>query len=254
MMNTQFSYIGLCAIVLVMISIACKTEVPPPSTPIETTLEGRKVLFVHGGWKGHNPEECRDLYVPWLQSIGAEVTVSDSLGIYSDSVFMSSIDLVVQIWTMGEITKDQLSGLLAAVRNGTGIAGWHGGIVDAFIRAQHYHIMTGGQFLEHPGGIIPYKVNITDHEDPITRNVADFAVNTEQYYMLVDPNIEVLATTTFSGDHMPWLEGRTMPVIWKHQYGQGRVFVNTVGHNLADHAIPEFETTFKRGMVWAARK
>lgn len=218
-------------------------------------LQGKHVLFVYGGWKGHHPEKCRDLYVPWLREQGARVTTSDSLGIYTDSVLMQDVDLIIQIWTMGQITRPQLNGLLTAVRNGTGIAGWHGGIVDAFITAQHYHIMTGGQFLEHPGNIIPYEVHILDTGDPITQGVRDFAVETEQYYMLVDPNVEVLAATEFNGQHMgmDWLKGRKMPVIWKNQYGRGRVFVTALGHKMDDHALPEFETTLKRGFLWACR-
>jgi type 1 glutamine amidotransferase len=246
----------LCALTgCIFILLSCQPKIDSQSTeqPLPADLKGKSVLFVYGGWEGHNPVACRDLYVPWLQQQGAKVTVSDSLGIYEDTTLLKAIDLIVQIWTMGQISKPQLNGLLTAVRNGTGIAGWHGGIVDAFIQAQHYHIMTGGQFLEHPGQIIPYTVQVTDSTDSIMQGVRDFNVQTEQYYMLVDPNIEVLATTEFSDRHMPWLKGRKMPVIWKNQYGSGRVFVITLGHKMDDHAVPEFETTLKRGMLWACR-
>jgi len=139
------------------------------------------------------------------------------------------------------------------VRNGAGFAGWHGGIVDAFRNQLDYHLMTGAQFLAHPGGIIPYTVNVTAPGDPVTAGITDFQVHSEQYYMLVDPNVKVLATTTFSDEHLPWIAGRTMPVIWKYQYGTGRVFVTTIGHKIEDHMIPEFESTLKRGIAWACR-
>lgn len=218
-----------------------------------TTLKAKKVLFVYGGWEGHRPEACRDIYVPWLEGEGANVLVSNSLDIYLDSTIMRDLDLIVQTWTLGEINPQQLSGLLTAVQKGTGFAGWHGGVIDAFRSALDYHLMTGGQFLAHPGGLIQHTVNIVDHDDPIMQGINDFTIKTEQYYVLVDPNVAVLATTTFSGEHLPWIKGHTMPVIWKNMYGQGKVFVNVIGHQVEDHSIPEFRITMQRGMRWACR-
>ena len=39
--------------------------------------------------------------------------------------------------------------------------------------------------------------------------------------MHVDPSNEVLATTTFSGEHAPWTKGVVMPVVWKRTHGRG---------------------------------
>ena len=124
-----------------------------------------KVLFTYGGWDGHEPEAMRDLLVPWLESEGFEVIVSDTLEAYADAALMSDVDLVVQIWTMGEITEPQLEGLLNAVENGVGIAGWHGGLGDAFRRVPRYQYMIGGQWVEHPGndGMSGLRRTVQDH-------------------------------------------------------------------------------------------
>jgi type 1 glutamine amidotransferase len=233
-----------------------RTDVPKSDEvqgSLPKSLAGKTILFVYGGWEGHHPEACRDLYVPWMRQQGAAIIVSNSLDIYTDTLVMQSADLIVQIWTMGEITEPQLQGLLAAVRSGTGIAGWHGGLGDAFRNAPEYQFMIGGQWVAHPGGIIDYSITIADHDDPVTRDITDFSVHTEQYYMHVDPNVHVLATTTFNGDHADWIDGYTMPVTWKTRYGKGRVFYNAIGHRMEDHAVPEFETMMKRGMLWACR-
>lgn len=230
--------------------IAKNTETP--AIPVQS-LAGKNILFVYGGWEGHHPEECRDLYVPWMQDQGAAIVVSNSLDIYTDTLVMRSMDLIVQVWTMGEITKPQLQGLLEAVENGAGIAGWHGGLGDAFRNTPEYQFMIGGQWVAHPGGEIAHAVQISDHDDPVTKDVADFTLHSEQYYMHVDPNVHVLATTTFSGAHADWIDGHTMPVVWKTAYGKGRVFYNSVGHRMEDHAVPEFATMMKRGIIWACR-
>lgn len=216
------------------------------------SLNGKKILFTYGGWDGHEPEKCRDIFVPWLQSMGAEVTVSPSLDSYTDKALMDSLDLIIQIFTMSKISGDQSKGLLEAVQRGVGIAGWHGGIGDAFRENTEFQFMVGGQWVAHPGGVIDYTVQITDKKDPVTRGLKDFAMKSEQYYMHVDPNVKVLATTTFNGQHAPWIEGAVMPVVWKKTYGKGRVFYSSLGHVASDFEVPEALTIMKRGIAWAA--
>ena len=212
----------------------------------------KSVLFVYGGWEGHEPEKCRDLFVPWLRDEGFKVTVSPSLDSYLDGDLMNSIDLVIQIYTMSSITEEQEKMLLSAVRDrGVAIAGWHGGLADAFRNNPDYQFMVGGQWVAHPGDIIDYKVNIVDHKDPITRGLSDFMVHSEQYYMHVDPANEVLAETTFSGKKVYWIDGFTMPVVWKKKYGKGNVFYTSLGHTVDVFDIPEALTIVKRGILWA---
>jgi type 1 glutamine amidotransferase len=212
----------------------------------------KKVLFVHGGWPGHEPVECRDLFVPWMESRGWDVTVSDTQDVYADKELMSSLDLVVQIWTMDTIGKENLAGLLGAVRGGVGIAGWHGGLGDAYRQEVEYQFMVGGQWVAHPGNVIDYSVEITNEDDPITAGLSDFTMHSEQYYMHVDPNVTVLATTTFSGEHAPWIDKATMPVVWKKVYGKGRVFYTSLGHVAKDFDVPEALTIMQRGILWAS--
>ena len=173
----------------------------PPAEPALPAPSEKKALFVYGGWPGHQPEQCRDLFVPWIKSLGWDVTVSDSQDSYADKDLMGSLDLVVQVWTMDTIAKENLAGLLEAVRAGVGIAGWHGGLGDAYRQETEYQFMVGGQWVAHPGNIIDYTVEIVDKNDPITAGLSDFTMHSEQYYMHVDPNSTVLATTTFSGEH-----------------------------------------------------
>jgi hypothetical protein len=180
------------------------------------------------------------------------VTVSTSLDSFLDQTLMGSLQLVVPVWTMGTITKEQEKGLLDAVESGVGIAGWHGGMGDSFRASPDYQYMVGGQWVAHPGGVIPYRVNILDHEDPITRGITDFDMLSEQYYMHVDPSNKVLAATTFGGNTHPWIAGTVMPVVWKRTYGKGRVFYCSLGHVAKDFEVSEALTLVQRGMLWAS--
>jgi len=222
---------------------------PPEDLP---SLKGKKILMVWGGWEGHEPEQFTYKLKPLLEKEGAIITVSDSLGVYTNKELMSSVDLIIQAWTMGKITNEQEKGLLEAVKKGTGLAGVHGGLGDSFRNNTEYQYMVGGQWVAHPGGVIDYTVEITDHNDPVTRGIKDFKMHSEQYYMHVDPNVKVLATTTFSADHDDWIDGAVMPVAWKKTYGKGRVFYLSVGHVAKDFDVPEAMEILVRGVKWAS--
>ncbi len=222
-----------------------------PKKPVPS-LKGKKVLYVWGGWDGHEPKLSIDKFVPWMRAEGAEVTVSETLDSYLDVELMESLDLIVQIWTMGKITNEQEKMLLLAVEKGVGLAGWHGGLGDSFRENVNYQFMVGGQWVAHPGGVIDYRVNISNHKDPVTKGLNDFNMHSEQYYMHVDPNVKVLATTNFTGNHAAWIDGCVVPVVWKKYYGNGRIFYSSLGHVMADFEVPEALEIQKRGIRWAS--
>lgn len=211
----------------------------------------RRALVVRGGWDGHVPVEATDRFLPYLKEIGFEVDVFDTLDVYTDAERMAATDLVLQCWTMGEISREQAEGLIGAVRAGAGLAGWHGGIVDSFHNSPAYQWLTGGQFMSHPGGQIDYEVKVvSDH--PIVAGIDTISVHTEQYWVLSDELNDVHATTTIAagGD---WPQSVTVPAVWTRQWGKGKVFVSTVGHNVADLDVPEIRTITERGLAWASR-
>jgi hypothetical protein len=214
----------------------------------------KRALMVWGGWDGHEPKKCVERFAPYLRASGFEVEISDTLDVYTDKAKMQGCDLVVQIWTMGTITNEQQKGLIDAVQNqGTGLAGWHGGLIDSFRNNVDYQFMTGAQWVAHPGGIVDYEVNITRPSDPIVAGLRDFPIRSEQYYIHYDPLNEVLATTTFGGDHMPWIRGAVVPAAYKRLWGKGKIFCTTFGHVDADFDVPEARTIVERGLLWASR-
>ncbi|MCY3840747.1 MAG: ThuA domain-containing protein [Gammaproteobacteria bacterium] len=213
-----------------------------------------RVFITWGGWNGHEPEQTAHIFADVLTAEGHEVTVSDSLTALADESFMAGIDLLVPVWTMSQIGREQEAGLLKAIRAGTGCAGWHGGMADSFRVNVEYQFMVGGQFICHPGGVIDYEVNIAS-DDPIVAGLDDFEMHSEQYFMHVDPSNEVLATTTFKGEHwgIDWVKGVTMPVAWKKRYGAGRVFYSSLGHVARDFDVPQAREIMRRGCLWAMR-
>lgn len=212
----------------------------------------REALIVWGGWSGHEPERCAGIVRDLLEAEGFKVRIENGTEVLADSG-VSALSLVVPIVTASKIDRPQLDNLCKAVRGGVGLAGFHGGMCDAFREATEYQFMCGGQWVAHPGDIIDYRVSVLRRDDPIMHGIDDFGYRSEQYYMHVDPSNEVLATTTFSGQHASWIEGVVMPVVWKRRYGKGRVFYSSLGHAASEFDVPQMRTILQRGMAWAAR-
>lgn len=209
-------------------------------------------LVVWGGWDGHQPREASAIFAALLRDAGLYVEVVEGVEVYADADRLRQHDLIVQCVTMHQLTPEQEKGLLDAVAGGVGFGGWHGGMLDSFRESYYYSFMTGGEFVAHPGGVRDYTVNITDHQHPITTGLPDFAMHSEQYFMHVAPDNRVLATTTFDGQHAPWVAGTVMPVAWTRPWGQGRVFACSLGHVAADFDVPEARELVRRGLLWAA--
>ena len=213
-----------------------------------------KALVVWGGWEGHHPKEVAALCERLLLEEGFEVEVSDTLESLADSDKIRCLSLIVPVWTMGTITDAQCHSVLQAVESGVGLAGCHGGMCDAFRENTDWQFMTGGQWVAHPGNEFKYAVKMGPVRHSITEGVADFEVETEQYYMHVDPAVKVLATTrfpTFDGPHAA--NGPVdMPVIWTKQWGKGRVYYNALGHTAQVLEQEPVKTLLRRGFRWAA--
>lgn len=214
------------------------------------------VLSLFGGWPGHQPDRINAWTNELLDALG--YTVDETSDIFALDADLTRYDLVIMGWnnalTTEDLTDSQERALLHAVEHGTGLAAWHGAAA-AFRSSLPYHFLLGGDFIEHPGGEgypQSYDVTIVDPDHEITRGVAPFSMASEQYYMHVNPNVHVLAETTFTGEHLPWLEGHRMPQAWTHQWGRGRVFYHALGHAPEDLG-PDVRRLTQQGLAWAAR-
>ncbi|GAB3564509.1 ThuA domain-containing protein [Spelaeicoccus albus] len=228
----------------------------------------KTALVVRGGWEGHQPVEATELFIPFLADNGYEVRVEESPKIYADAGYMAGVDLVMQCNTMNTIEADEFNGLRAAIEAGTGLAGWHGGIADSYRNHADYLHLIGGQFACHPGkhpderigeqsdNYVPYTVNMLPAaaRHPITEGISDFELVTEQYWVLTDDYIDVLATTTQAvREWDPWHRPVTSPAVWTRQWGNGRIFVSTPGHHVDTLTVPNVRTIIERGLLWASR-
>lgn len=210
----------------------------------------KRALVLHGGWEGHQPDLFSDFAIQKLLG-DHEVIRSTDLEMLCPEV-LENIDLLLPIWTFGVLSEAQEQALLNAVANGMGVVAWHGA-TSAFLSSRPHKFLLGGQFVAHPGGEdTAYTVRFLGN-DPLVEDLADISVVSEQYYLLVDPAVKVLATTVIDGADMPWLAGVNMPSAWTRQWGRGRVFYCALGHSLDILEHPSMTTLLRRAIDWAAR-
>lgn len=217
----------------------------------------KNVIIFQGGWDGHEPELVARRMKRMAEKHGYSAEIFDSQDILADKERLMDADLIVPCWTMGETLPEYSANISSAVAAGTGLAGCHGGMCDAFRQDVEWQFMTGGQWVSHPGcDGVDYTVNIRRGSSPIVEGIEDFHVCSEQYYLHVDPAVEVLATTRFpvvNGYHCA-NKPVDMPVAWTKFWGNGRVFYCSLGHH--DDVFeksPEAGILMERGLIWAAR-
>ncbi|MDD5350340.1 MAG: ThuA domain-containing protein [Chthoniobacteraceae bacterium] len=208
-----------------------------------------RVLLFWGGWDGHQPEKIAQLLACELSRHGLEPQVESSLDCLNDPERLKTYQLIIPCWTMGQLSDAQGKALQEAVKSGVALGGIHGGMGDAFRGNLDYEWMCGGHFVGHPH-VGDYTVRLKDFATPITQGLpGSFAYRSEQYYVMTDPAIQVLADTEYLH------EGRfvTVPVAWVKTWGKGRVFYCSLGHAPEEFTqFPEALTLTVRGLLWAA--
>jgi len=210
----------------------------------------KRALVVWGGMELHTPERGAQVVRTLLEAEGFAVTVTydyEALG----AADVGDNDLVVPVITDGVLAPEKMAVLIAAIRAGTGLAGYHMGLATSFRASVPFRYAAGCYWVAHPGNIITYRVEVGEH--PLLAGIESFEHTSEQYYLNYDPAVEVLATTTFSGEFDPWRKDVVMPVVMTSRHGEGRVFYSSLGHTADELAGGPVREILRRGLLWAAR-
>jgi type 1 glutamine amidotransferase len=217
----------------------------------------KKALIVWGGWDGHEPELVANIFSDILKKESYDVEVSNTLDSFADKQKLMNLDLIIPVWTMGEINNEYVENVAEAVESGVGLAGCHGGMCDSFRNSTKWQFLTGSQWVDHSGNDgVEYIVNIKKNSSsPIIKGIDDFKIESEQYYIHVDPAVNVLATTRFpiiDGPHAA--NGAVdVPVVYTKLWGKGKIFYSSLGHIAKVFDIKEVEQFMHNGFIWATK-
>lgn len=95
-----------------------------------------------------------------------------------------------------------------------------------------------------------FQVEIVDKDHAITKGIGDFETEDELYTCLTgDAPIHLLAQARSNVDQ------KQHPQAFVREYGQGRVFLTTLGHDVTAYTNnPAVGELIRRGTAWAARR
>jgi uncharacterized protein len=217
--------------------------------------EKTRVLIVTGvDYPGHHWRETAPVLAEALRKDPRlEVfTVEDPA--FLDSAAIDSYDLLLlhfQNWQQpgpGERARDNLRQF---VSSGKGVAlvhfacgAWYGEWPEF---AQIAGRVWAGPGVRQHDPLGPFHVELVKPEDSILRGMADFDTQDELYTCLTgDHPIQVLAQAKSKVD------GKYYPMAFISQYGKGRTFHCTLGHDVKALGVPGVQELVRRGCAWAA--
>jgi type 1 glutamine amidotransferase len=170
---------------------------------------------------------------------------------YFDAIFFFGVREI-------DLTAQQRLDLLAFIKDdGKGFVAAHSAITG-FFSWPEFGDMIGGRFDEHPWNIIEARIVVDDRTFPATRHLPPSFVIQDEHYQIKDfsrGKIRILARLDpGSVDLKKPLVHRTdgdFPVAWAKDYGKGRVFYSTLGHDAETWDNPMVRTMYFEAMKWA---
>ena len=211
-----------------------------------------QALFVTGGGYHDYKKLAPYLTTNLPQNVNATFDVQFGLDALRDPKFADKYDVVVYDMCNDEVPDDVLENALQSVRNGKPSVMIHCA-VHAFRRSpkiREWETCCGMRSKVHdPYG--PFTVTKLDEESPITKQFPnDWKTPGDELYQTIsiDPKSHQLLKAKSPKT------GKEHIVCWTYQYGQGRVFATTLGHDMKTVTTPEYLRLLANGLLWSCDK
>jgi type 1 glutamine amidotransferase len=241
-------------IIIVNLALVAVLASALPGTAAETP--GKiKVLLVTGDdvMPAHDWRQVSQALRETLVSIGKfEVRVCEDSGVLDSAATLGRYDLVLLAMYNAKtptISAGAKENLASFVKDGKGLVITHLSSAS-FKEWDEFPKLCGRYWVMGKSGHGPravFKARITKTESPITQGLADFDADDELYAKLEgDAPITVLVEADSD-----WSK-KTEPLVFTVEYGKGRVFHETFGHDAKALSNPTVQKLIQRGCEWAA--
>ena len=255
----QGRVLWLVSLFLVFLLMGAAGVVAAPASEPSVPKAKARVLLVTGvDYPGHIWRQTAPVLVEALRKDPRlEVfTIEDPA--FLDSSGLGKYDLVLMHWQNwqqpgpGQGARDNLHKF---VERGKGVAlvhfacgAWYGewpefGNIAG--RAWFGPNPSPGKRQHDPYG--PFRVELVEPEHSIVRGMTDFDTQDELYTCLVgDHPVQVVAQAKSKVDD------KYYPMAMASNFGQGRTFHCTLGHDVKALSVPGVQELYRRGCAWAA--
>jgi type 1 glutamine amidotransferase len=214
-----------------------------------------KVLIVTGDDVGSHPwrevsQATRDVL---LAAGKFDVKVSEDPGVLESAASLKRYDVVylamfnAKLPTLNDQAKQNL---VDFVKAGKGFVVSHLSSAS-FKEWDEFKKLCGRNWVMNTSGHGPrsvFKAKIADNTHPITQGLEDFDTD-DELYAKMQGDTPIKALVTADSD---WSK-KTEPLAFVLDYGQGRVFHHTFGHDGKAINTPGVQKLIQRGTEWAAK-
>ncbi len=244
-MKTIISFLMLGVASLFLMAAAATAAEQPPKI---------KVLLVTGDDVAVHPwREVSQAVREILISSGKfDVVVCEDAGVLDSARNLGRYDLVflhMYNQTAPTLSDAAKENLVSFVKSGHGFVVSHLSSAS-FKEWDEFAKLCGRHWVMGKSGHGPrsvFKARIANKDNPITQGLSDFEADDELYAKMEgDTPITVLVDADSD-----WSK-RTEPLAFTFEYGQGRVFHETFGHDGKALQNPAVQKLIQRGCEWAA--
>jgi type 1 glutamine amidotransferase len=249
-MNTTFTLrafiISVAALAVLASTLPCSAAEQPGKIKV-LLVTGDDVQPVHN-WH----DVAQALRETLLSSGKFDVRVCEDAGVLDSATTLGHYDLVLlhmynaKTPTLSAGSKENLANF---VKDGKGLVISHLSSAS-FKEWEEFPKLCGRYWVMGKSGHGPrsvFKARITKTESPITQGLADFEADDELYAKLQgDAPITVLVEADSD-----WSK-KTEPLAFTVEYGKGRVFHETFGHDARALSNSTVQKLIQRGCEWAA--
>ncbi len=214
-----------------------------------------KLTVLSGG--AHPYDESTPVLESFLRDAGHEVTVTEDPAVLLTEKFRASDALVFNTRRVDDLTltEPERTAMTQFIGGGKGFVCLH---ISTEVPETwpEYHDITGGGWVRghsnHPAyGQLTVSVKNPSH--PGMEGIDDFVTTDENYCRIAfQPGNDVFMDAEVEGSDYTndGSETATNPLGWTRTYGNGKVFVNLLGHDGLSFQTPEFQQITLNGVDW----
>ncbi len=236
------SYAGLGWVLLLSLSGASPAETPAPL----------RVLYLTGGCCHDYAAQASHLSTNLSQLVNVTLVVRFGLDSLTNASFAEEYDAVFYNFCDEDAPPPMMEHALAATRNGKPTVMVHCAIhaLRNSPKIRDWESLCGMRSKVHDP-YEPFAVTKMDAASPITKSFPDnWTTAGDELYQTI--SIEPVSHPLLKAKSPK--DGREHVVCWTREFGKGRVFATTLGHDLKTCSTPEYHRLLANGLLWACDK